>query len=291
MFSRRRRRFFPERSPGRLSNCDTAGQGQRQSMRQATSKTGSNLALSRIVGLWSLILSGLLCLPAATSPAAEPLPSGFVYLRDVVPDIRQDIRYAGRDNFMRKRLPGYTARECVLTEQAAKALGRVQGAAVGQGYSLVVFDCYRPQRAVDAMVAWVGRIDRAKARDPAYFPNVSRAELIRQGYIGAKSSHAKGSTVDVSLEPLTTAGQGGVSGACDRKDRDTADFGTPFDCFDPTSQTGSKAVPASAQALRRQLVDLMRHGGFRNYPREWWHFTLEGEPFPGRAFDFPIERR
>lgn len=224
------------------------------------------------------------------SPARTgSLPEGFVYLKDHVPDIRQEIRYAGRKNFMRKRLPGYNAGECVLTEAAAKALGKVQNAAVGNGYSLVVFDCYRPQSAVDAMVAWVAS---GKGTDPAYFPNVSRSQLIRQGYIGAKSSHARGSTVDVGLESLSAAEpQAEATRVCARTDRDTVDFGTPFDCFDPASRTDSSAVSKTAQAHRRDLVALMRKGGFRNYPGEWWHFTLSNEPFPGRSFDFTIDRR
>ncbi len=231
----------------------------------------------------------LLLLGAPPRADADDLPQGFVYLRDVVPDIRQDMRYAGRNNFMRKRLPGYRAAECVLTEEAAKALGRVQNAAAEGGYSLVVFDCYRPQRAVDAMVAWVRS---GSGTDPAYFPNVTQGRLIEQGYIGAKSSHARGSTVDVALDVVA-----GVSDltkpftACTRRDRDTGDFGTPFDCFDPASRTDSQAVSKRARALRKTLLDLMRRGGFRNYPGEWWHFTLAGEPYARTAFDFVIDRR
>lgn len=230
----------------------------------------------------------LAILLGASNPVlAGQLPDGFVYLRDFVPDIQQDMRYATRNNFMRQRLPGYRAGECVLTEPAAKALGKVQNAAVAAGYSLVVFDCYRPQSAVDAMVAWVRQ---GRGTDPDYFPNVSRSDLIRQGYIGAKSSHARGSTVDVGLDVLETRG-GPEPEVCSRRDRLTADFGTPFDCFDPASRTASGAVSAKAQSYRRTLVDLMRKGGFKNYAGEWWHFTLRNEPFPNRAFDFEIRRR
>ena len=220
---------------------------------------------------------------------AGAIPEGFVYLKEYVPDIRQDMRYAGKRNFMRKRLPGYDAGECVLTEAAAKALGKVQNAAVRQGYSLVVFDCYRPQSAVDAMVAWV---QSGKGTDPAYFPNVSRAALIRQGYIGAKSSHARGSAVDVGFDLLSgEPSAGGTPRVCSRTDRGTADFGTPFDCFDPASRTDAKTVAEQARRFRKDLVALMRKGGFRNYPGEWWHFNLKPEPFPSRSFNFPISRR
>lgn len=218
---------------------------------------------------------------------AGDLPEGFVYLRDVVPDITQDMRYATRRNFMRKRLPGYGAGECVLTEAAAKALGKVQSAAVRQNYTLVVYDCYRPQSAVDAMVAWVSR---GHGTDPDYYPSVARSDLIRQGYIGAKSSHARGSTVDVALDHLS-GDETGAQQVCSRRDRGTLDFGTPFDCFDPASKTASKAVSQAAQDHRSTLVDLMRKGGFKNYPGEWWHFTLQNEPFPARAFDFAITPR
>ncbi|MCK7612421.1 M15 family metallopeptidase [Roseibium sediminicola] len=229
------------------------------------------------------------CLAAVWSLRAEAgdLPEGFVYLRDVVPDITQDMRYATRRNFMRKRLPGYGAGECILTEAAAKALGKVQSAAVRQNYTLVVFDCYRPQSAVDAMVAWVSR---GHETDPDYYPSVARSDLIRQGYIGAKSSHARGSTVDVALD-LLSGEQAGALHVCSRRDRGTLDFGTPFDCFDPASKTASNAVPETAQHHRRTLLDLMRQGGFKNYSGEWWHFTLQGEPFPTRSFDFAITRR
>lgn len=235
------------------------------------------------------LAAALILWSAGRSAAADPLPAGFVYLRDIVPDIRQDIRYAGRKNFLRKRVPGYAAGECVLTEAAAKALGKVQNAAVGAGYSLVVFDCYRPRRAVEAMVAWVGA---GRERDPDFYPNVPRSELIRQGYIGAKSSHSRGSTVDLALETLAEELPSGTENpVCRTKDPGTLDFGTPFDCFDPASRTASPAVPKAARDLRRTLVDLMARGGFRNYAGEWWHFTLRNEPYPDRSFDFTIERR
>ena len=238
----------------------------------------------------SSLAAFFLFLASGPAPSSTALPEGFVFLKEIVPDIRQDIRYAGRNNFMRQRLPGYQSAECVLTEAAAKALAKVQSKAVQAGYSLVTFDCYRPQRAVNAMVAWVAG---GSGTDQAYFPRVSRSSLVRQGYIGAKSSHARGSTVDVALEPLSGEVATGRTSAsvCARTDRDTADFGTPFDCFDPDSRTDSVGVAAPARQLRQTLVDLMRKGGFRNYPGEWWHFTLIDEPFPKKSFDFPIKSR
>lgn len=223
----------------------------------------------------------------ASGVRAGELPEGFVYLRDVAPDIRQDMRYASRQNFMRRRLPGYAAGECVLTMAAANALARAQAEAARSRLTLVVFDCYRPQRAVDAMVAWVRQ---GKGTDPDYYPNVPRSELISQGYIGAKSSHARGSTVDLGY---AFAGKNipGKTQVCNRRDDLTVDFGTPFDCFDAASRTASTSVSERAREYRQTLVGVMRQHGFKNYPGEWWHFTLEGEPFPNRSFDFPITPR
>ncbi|GAB4515231.1 MAG: M15 family metallopeptidase [Roseibium sp.] len=231
----------------------------------------------------------MIVLAVAGLPArAADLPEGFVYLRDVVPDIHQAMRYAGRKNFMRRRLPGYGAAECVLSRDAAKALGKVQNAAVQKGYTLVVFDCYRPQSAVEAMAAWVRQ---GGGTDPGYHPNVSRSRLVAEGYIGTKSSHARGSTVDVGFDVLDGTRADGEPPVCNRRDRETVDFGTPFDCFDPASNTDSGAVSGRALAYRKTLVGLMRQGGFRNYAGEWWHFTLNGEPFPDRSFDFEIGPR
>lgn len=232
-------------------------------------------------------LAALVLAAGLAGARAGELPEGFVYLRDVAPDIRQDMRYASRQNFMRTRLPGYTAGECILTKAAANALARVQDAAARSQLTLVVFDCYRPQRAVDAMVAWVRQ---GKGTDPEYYPKVPRSELIAQGYIGAKSSHARGSTVDLGY---AFAGKTipGKTQVCGRRDDLTADFGTPFDCFDPASRTASRAVFADAREARMALVAMMRREGFKNYAGEWWHFTLENEPFPGRSFDFVIESR
>jgi len=42
-------------------------------------------------------------------------------------------------------------------------------------------------------------------------------------------------------------------------------------------------------ANRGELAFAMRHNGFRPYDREWWHFTLRGEPFPETYFDFPVK--
>ncbi|HHZ08590.1 MAG TPA: M15 family metallopeptidase [Rhizobiales bacterium] len=235
----------------------------------------------------SSIIASLIAILAALAAApvpgrAEGLPSGFVRLADIDASIRQDMRYAGADNFVGRRLAGYEAPTCILTDRAAKALARVQQAVAAEGLSLVVFDCYRPERAVADMVRWARQGGPA---DPRWFPAVRREHLISAGYVGARSAHSRGSTVDLAL--VKTAG-GGARAGCGAAAPGMAEFGTGFDCFDRKSRTLFSPLPPGAAGNRARLVSAMAAEGFVNYSREWWHFTLSGEPFPTRRFDFPV---
>ena len=226
------------------------------------------------------VLAALAVAPA--SAAAEPLPDGFVRLAEVDPSIRQDMRYAGADNFVGRRLAGYEAPACILTEKAAKALARVQKAVAADGFSLVVFDCYRPERAVADMVRWS---KDGGPPDPRWYPAVRREHLISAGYVGARSAHSRGSTVDLAM--VKSSG-GGAGADCGAAAAGMAEFGTGFDCFDKKSRTLFSPLPPGAAENRARLVEAMQAEGFVNYSREWWHFTLSGEPFPRRRFDFPV---
>lgn len=205
---------------------------------------------------------------AATGHGAE-LPQHFVYLSDIDPTVRQDIRYAGTDDFTSAPVPGYRAAECVLTEEAAQALAAVQSELSTKGYGLLVYDCYRPAKAVAGFVEWASRPGPA---DPDHNPHVPRGRLIAGGYIGARSGHSSGSTIDLTLtlngKPLS--------------------MGTGFDFFDPLAYTNSSKIPAEARANRQRLVQAMTRAGFANYRREWWHFRYRREPFAGKRFDFDI---
>ncbi|MCZ0738148.1 M15 family metallopeptidase [Phreatobacter sp. AB_2022a] len=244
------------------------------------------------------LVAMLLALLAAGTPLqAETagLPPGFVYLAAVDPTIRQDIRYAGSFNFLGRPAMGYRAGECILTEPAARALAAAQAELAGRGLTLVVWDCYRPARAVADFMAWSrGGADSGMA--PVFHPAVDRRRLVAEGYIGARSTHARGSTVDLGLgarnAPAGRRGEGPCTApAGQRVDEGTLDFGTAFDCFDPRSALADGRIGASARANRLLLRDVMSRHGFRGYAREWWHFQLRDEPFPTGSFDFPIVAR
>lgn len=216
------------------------------------------------------------------------LPEGFVRLAEIEPSIRQHMVYAGNGNFLGRPATGYLTPTCILTRAAAQALARAQTATLARGETLVVFDCYRPRRAVKTFMAWASEAENANERNAAYHPTVPRGELVARGYIARKSSHARGSTVDIAIAPLKERTDMGERGPCRRQSDRTLDFGTPFDCFHPMSRTDAVGLSDAARHNRKRLLDVMTSAGFRNYEGEWWHFTLLHEPFPSQDFDFPV---
>ncbi|MFZ1105981.1 MAG: M15 family metallopeptidase [Hyphomicrobiaceae bacterium] len=222
----------------------------------------------------------------------------LVYLRDIDPTILQDMRYAGPDNFTGRRVPGYGAPECMLLRGAAEALSRVQKSLLPRKLSLKVYDCYRPRRAVRAFVEWVK--DDVSGTDPLlkrFHPFTERSRLIMLGYVAAVSRHSHGDTVDLTLvqlpaKPASPFKRDARYGACtgpakDRAPDTSVDMGTGYDCFDPLSHTGATGITPAQRRWRKILVGAMAQQGFRNYAKEWWHFTLV-RPHPGRSFNVPI---
>ncbi len=204
------------------------------------------------------------------------VPQGFVDAATVVDGMVVDMRYFSEDNFVGARIDGYEASRCLLTRPAAAALARVQQHLAPQGFGLKVFDCYRPTRAVAHFVRWARDVKDVK-RKADFYPDVDKRDLFRLGYIAPRSGHSRGSTVDLTLVRL---GQGRPP---------DVDMGTRFDFFGVQSWPSSRAVSAEAQANRKILTSAMRRGDFRPYDREWWHFTLRNEPYPGSYFNFPVK--
>jgi zinc D-Ala-D-Ala dipeptidase len=205
------------------------------------------------------------------------VPSGFVDAATVVDGLVVDMRYFGEDNFVGARIDGYEAARCLLTRPAAAALARVQQHLAPQGFGLKVFDCYRPTRAVAHFVRWARDVKDVK-RKADFYPDVDKRDLFRLGYISNRSGHSRGSTVDLTVVRLE---QGRPSS--------DVDMGTRFDFFGVQSWPSSRAVSAEAQANRKVLASAMRRGDFRPYDREWWHFTLRNEPYPGSYFNFLVK--
>ena len=233
-----------------------------------------------------------------TAPAkreATKLPDGFVDIDDVAADVVVDARYAGSDNFLGRPARGYGAARCLLTKAAARALAAAQRDVAAFGLGMMVYDCYRPQRAVDDFVAWA-REPAGTATDPRYHPVVPRSELFQRGYIAARSGHSRGSTVDLTLVPVGPR-QRAAAPPHDCRSIDgplapdgSLNMGTTFDCFDERAHAADARASAEVRRNRLLLRTVMEKHGFVAYPQEWWHFTLAAEPFPKTAFDFEIRR-
>ena len=201
--------------------------------------------------------------------------SGFVVLADYVPGIIQEIRYHSTYNFIGDRIDGYEDPCALLTIEAARALKNVSNEVNVEGYRLKVFDAYRPARAVKHFVLW-GIEDLDLRMKPYFYPDLDKEELFTKGYIAKRSSHSRGSTVDLTLLDMKTG-----------KD---LDMGSPFDLFSPVSHPDFQGISKDQYANRMLLQQVMIRNGFEPLDCEWWHFTLKNEPFPETYFDFPISR-
>ena len=199
--------------------------------------------------------------------------SDFVLVSDYVPAVIQEIRYHSTYNYVGDRVDGYEQPCAILTKEAARALKEISNKLNVMGYRIKIFDAYRPAAAVRHFTLW-GVDDLDLRMKPFFYPDLEKQELFRKGYIASKSSHSRGSTIDLTLLDMKTGKE--------------VDMGSPFDYFSEVSHPDYKWVAKEQYENRMFLQDMMVRGGFEPYDCEWWHFTLRDEPFPDTYFDFPV---
>ncbi len=197
----------------------------------------------------------------------------FVFVDELVPGIRWDAKYATRDNFTGKPVDGYLVNRIVGTTSLCRALGTAHEIAETLGFGLLVWDGYRPQRAVDFFMGWSQQPEDGRTKQ-RHYPNIHRSKMFDMGYISAKSGHSRGSTVDLTLYHLASG--------------ELAPMGGGHDLMDPISHHGAPGITSTETKNRESLRTVMEVAGFRPYDREWWHYTLRDEPYPDTFFDFPI---
>lgn len=202
------------------------------------------------------------------------LQNGFVYVDQEITTIKVEIRYFSTNNFVGKSINGYHSNKSILSKEATKALKNIQEILRKKNLSLKIYDAYRPQQAVNHFWNWAHNLNDTLMKQH-YYPQVEKKNLFNQGYITTKSRHSSGSTVDVTLVDLVTG-----------KD---LDMGTSYDFFGPESKVSYNGISKEQKENRNLLQSVMLANGFRNYTKEWWHFTLINEPFKNQYFDFEVK--
>lgn len=221
--------------------------------------------------LFALAALVLVSCETLTNPTMDR--SGFVIITDVVPDAILEIRYYSTYNFVGQRIDGYEAPVAYMTRRAADSLKVVNDELKAQGYRLKIWDAYRPQRAVNHFIRWAEDLQDTTMKS-VFYPMVDKSLLFEQGYIMARSGHSRGSTVDLTLVDAATGKE--------------LDMGSPFDWFGEESHPTYEDLTDEVRQNRQILWDAMLKHGFKMIDSEWWHFTLDKEPYPETYFDFPI---
>lgn len=231
------------------------------------------------------------------SGIVQTKPDDFVNLVTVIPEAQFDMRYYGAHNFVGTRIDGYEKPVCLLTKNAALQLKQVEDKLLPMGLTLKLYDCYRPQRAVNHFAKWATDINDTKMKTE-FYPTVDKRNLFKEDYIAYKSGHSRGSTMDLTIVPVgskiphvdSSKKYASCTSSIDKRSPDNSlDFGTGFDCFSPIAHPSYQNISSQAKANRLLLNILMKDAGFRAIDSEWWHFTLINEPYPDTYFNFSVD--
>ena len=225
------------------------------------------------------------------------LPDQFVYLDDFIPNVFIELRYNSSFNFLGKNVEGYKKNRCIVTKDMAEALKKVQNELQYMGLGLKIYDAYRPQIAVDHFLRWANDESDTLTKKE-FYPTLTKKELLENVYIATKSSHSRGSAIDLTIislppnkqEPFKVENQQDCSEGNFGPLRDNSlDMGSGYDCFHKISHTASMIVTPQQRANRLLLKFLMERHGFKNYFKEWWHYNFIDETFPETYFNFPVD--
>ena len=212
------------------------------------------------------------CMISAYADTISYDKTDFAEIGTMIDDAAYDIRYYSSNNFTGNRIQGYKAPKAYMTHEALEALSRAAEDLRAKGYRLLIWDSYRPQKAVDNFVVWIN--DDNNPGDKDFYPTLKKSDLVDGGYIATKSSHTRGSTVDLTLI---------------KKDGSFVDMGGTFDLFSEISHPDYKKITKKQKQNRAILRNAMFKAGFDGIDSEWWHFTLKNEPYPDTYFNFDVE--
>ena len=229
--------------------------------------------MKNTIKYFKVIITIMILLTSLVGCTNTNLPKGFVYVTDVVPDAILEMRYYSTYNFVGKRIDRYLAPVAILTEEAAQALSKANEDLRQQGYAIKIFDAYRPQDAVDHFIRWA-KDDKDTLMKEYFYPDIEKELIVTDKYIKERSTHSRGSTVDITLIDMRTGQE--------------LDMGSSFDLFGPVSNPETKLITSKQAANRVILRNYMEKAGFTISEVEWWHFTLNNEPYPDKYFNFYV---
>ncbi|MDR1042736.1 MAG: D-Ala-D-Ala dipeptidase VanX [Clostridiales Family XIII bacterium] len=201
------------------------------------------------------------------------MKEGFIFLDEVLRGVRWDAKYATWDNFTGKPVEGYEVNRVAGSREMAAALLKAKELAAARGYGLLLWDGYRPQRAVNCFLEWSAQPETGLTKE-RYYPNIDRNSMVARGYVASKSSHSRGSAIDLTLYRSDTGA--------------IVPMGGRFDFMDERSHHGARGISGNEAQNRRLLRSIMENSGFEPYDCEWWHYVLKNEPYPNSYFDFPV---
>jgi len=243
----------------------------------------------------ALIIGNCMQANASKQVKSQQLPDNFVFLSTADSTIIESPRYCGADNFLGRKVPGYETPKIICTKEAAMALKKAHEELKALGYRLVVYDGYRPQRSVKAFMLWSKDLSDQGGKK-LYYPTVDKGDVFKLGYVAEKSGHSRGSTFDLTIIPMdqdlkeiTIAKRQLKNGEeIPFLDDGTTDMGSSFDLFHEVSHHDTPLITEEQTQKRELLRKIMKKNGFKDYQEEWWHYTLENEPYPDTYFDFVI---
>ena len=183
----------------------------------------------------------------------------FVNIKTLSPEILLDMKYATADNFLGQVV--YDCAECYLRKATAQALVAAQKDFVARGYSLKLFDCYRPLSVQTKM--W------------KILPGTHYVANPAKG-----SKHNRGAAVDLTLVEIATGKE--------------VDMGTPFDTFSPKAHHSYTDLPKEVLVHRQLLKEVLGKHNFKPIFSEWWHYEYRPEmtsPVEDLAWPCPDDKQ
>ena len=247
----------------------------------------------------NLILTTLFLFTISPSSATllSSKPDDIVNIKKYLPQVKLDIRYFSKRNFIGEEIKGYLAASCLIQDHVGQSLKQVQQELNKKNLELIIYDCYRPQLAVDHFVAWAKELSDQRMKS-IFYPDVNKEELFSRGYIASKSGHSKANTIDLGIiikgseiNKIISIPLKDCRIPLTQKEKATGliEMGTQYDCFDSMSLTKTSKISAEAKYNREQLVNAMEKYGFKNYSKEWWHFSHSKNIYPTTYHQFFVE--